>query len=151
MKEKLKDLLPWLEKLLVTLAGVDPDADRDEVERRLQLTKFVSFLRFFSHLELIPRDRSLEDIGARALTLSEKGKVARVLDKTKDSGEVIALVEKLRRAIVIYQVSSGRHQCWKYLTRRAGITATVYLQPGRTVDREFLPLVFNLETKQIAG
>ncbi|KAF9644863.1 hypothetical protein BDM02DRAFT_837081 [Thelephora ganbajun] len=87
VKDKLNDLMPWLKKLLVTLAKANPDDDHDEVERRSQLAI------------------SLEDIGARALALLEKGKVARVLDKAKDSGEVIALVEKLRQAIVIYQVS----------------------------------------------
>lgn len=54
----------------------------------------------------ILRDRSLGDVGARAVTLSDKGKVARILDKAKDSAEVVALVEELRQAIVIYQVST---------------------------------------------
>ena len=52
--------------------------------------------------------RSLEDIGKRSLALSDKGKVARVLDKKQDSEKVIGLVEKLRQAILIYQVS-GKH------------------------------------------
>ncbi|KAF9645787.1 hypothetical protein BDM02DRAFT_3189409 [Thelephora ganbajun] len=87
VKDKLSDLIPWLEKLLETLAKVNPNNDREEMERRSQLA------------------RSLEDIEARSLALSEKGKIARVLDKTRDSGEVIRLVEKLRQAILIYQVS----------------------------------------------
>jgi len=63
--------------------------------------------RFLVHSKLILYDRSLDDIGRRSLALSEKGKVARVLDKTRDSQEVIGLVEKLRQAILVYQVSLG--------------------------------------------
>ena len=41
MKDKLGDLIPWLEKLLVTLGKVNPNGDRDEVERRSELEKFA--------------------------------------------------------------------------------------------------------------
>jgi len=117
VKDKLGDLLPWVDKLLVTLGKVNPDDDRDEVERRSQLAKFVSCLEFLVHSKLILYDRSLEEIGARSLALSEKGKVARVLDKTQDSGEVIKLIEKLRQAILIYQVGVRYYQRWKLFTR----------------------------------
>ena len=49
VKDKLGDLIPWLERLLVTLAKVNPSNDRDEVERRSELTKFVSWLEFLAH------------------------------------------------------------------------------------------------------
>jgi hypothetical protein len=48
VKDKLNDLIPWLEKLLVTLAKVNPNDDREEVERRSQLAKFVSCPEFSS-------------------------------------------------------------------------------------------------------
>lgn len=48
VKDKLNDLIPWLEKLLVTLAKVNPDDDREEVDRRSQLAKSVSRLGFSS-------------------------------------------------------------------------------------------------------
>lgn len=105
VKDKLDDLVPWVKKLLVSLAKVNPIDDRDEVERRSELAKFVPRLRSLVHLELILYDRSLEDIGTRSLALSEKGKVARILDKAQDTGEVIKLIEQLRRAILIYQVT----------------------------------------------
>ena len=105
MKDKLDDLIPWLEKLLDTLAKVNPDNDREEVDRRSQLAKCVSHLRPSSTQNRLS-DRSLEDIGTRSLVLSEKGKVARVLDKSRDLQEVIGLVEKLRQAILVYQVST---------------------------------------------
>ena len=79
----------------------------------------------------------MEDVGARAVTLSEKGKVARVLDKTKDSAEVVTLVEKLRQAVLVYQVSSRAYQNWKPLTPGAGVTTTVDIQPSVSIDSEF--------------
>jgi len=105
VKDKLDDLIPWLEKLLITIAKVNPNDDCEEAERRLQLEKSVSRPEVPVHPRLILHDRSLDDIGRRSLALSEKGKVARVLDKARDSQEVITLVEKLRQAILVYQVS----------------------------------------------
>ena len=43
VKDKLGDLIPWLKKLLKTLARVDLNDDPDEVKRWSQLTKFVPF------------------------------------------------------------------------------------------------------------
>jgi len=106
VKDKLADLIPWLEKLLESLAKVNPDNDREEVERRSQLAKFVLCLRSLTHPNQTTY-RTLEDIGTRSLVLSEKGKVARLLDKAQDSQEVVRLVEKLRQAILVYQVSTG--------------------------------------------
>ena len=150
MKDKLDDLIPWLEKLLVTLAKVKPDDDRDEVERRSELAKFVLCLNFRVRSKLILCDRSLEDIGKRSLALSEKGKVARVLDKTQDSQEVVKLVENLRQAILVYQVSAGHHQTRKPLTRQTGVATAVTIQPGRPFDREFLPPILDFETESVA-
>jgi len=108
VKDKLADLIPWLEKLLKSLAKVDPDDDREEAERRSQLGKFVSRLTSLISRNLILCYRSLEEIGKRSLELSGKGKVARVLDKSQDAQEVVKLVEKLRQAILVYQVGA-RH------------------------------------------
>jgi len=47
----------------------------------------------------------LEEIEKRSQALLEKGKVARFVDKGRDSGEVVKLVERLREAITRYQVS----------------------------------------------
>ena len=150
MKDKLNDLIPWLNKLQESLAKVNPDDNHEEVERRSQLAKFVYHLAPLFHPKLI-LGRSLEDIGKRSLALSEKGKVARVLDKTQDSQEVIKLVERLRQAILEYQVSAGNRQSRKSLTREAGITTAVNIQPGRPVDREFLHTVPDLETQLLVG
>ena len=86
---------------------MNPDDDPEEVERRSQLARFSSRLKYIAHTRLTLH-RSLDDIGKRSLALSEKSKVARVLDKTQDLQEVIGLVEKLRQAVLVYQVST-RH------------------------------------------
>ena len=42
--------------------------------------------------------------------LLNKGKVAKVFDKRKDSGTIVKLVEELRQAVLLYQVSTvGNH------------------------------------------
>ena len=105
MKDKLNDLIPWLEKLQESLVEADRNGDSEEVERRSQLAKFVSYLEPPA-FPIIIFYRSLEEIGTRSLALSGKNKVARVLDKTQDSQEVVKLVEKLRQAILIYQVGT---------------------------------------------
>jgi len=107
VKDKLDDLLPWLEKLLQSLAKVNPNDDPEEAERRSQLARFAPRLTYLGHQRLTLY-RSLEYIAKRSLALSEKGKVARVFDKTQDSQEVISLVEKLRQAVLVYQVSIRR-------------------------------------------
>ena len=41
VKDKLEDLIPWVDKLKVSLTTVDAKDDREEVERRTQLAKFA--------------------------------------------------------------------------------------------------------------
>ena len=57
-------------------------------------------------LELIVYPRSLGDIEKRSRMLLDKGKVAKILDKKRDSGAIVKLVEQLRQAILIYQVGT---------------------------------------------
>jgi len=44
VKDKLEGLVPWVTKLKDTLTKADAKDDREEVERRAQLAKFVSHL-----------------------------------------------------------------------------------------------------------
>ena len=81
----------------------------------------------------------------------EKGKIARALDKRQDLGEVIALVEKLRQAILIYQVSARDDFSRRLLTTGTDVTTTVNIQPGCPFDGEFLPLVLDYETEPVVG
>lgn len=151
MKDKLGDLIPWVQKLEVTLVKTDLNDDRGEVERRAQLARFASPLSLLVLATLICYNRDLEDIGKRSLALSEKGKVARALDKTRDSAEVINLVERLRQAILVYQVSTKLFQRRKSFTRSTGVTTTVDIRPDHPIGREFLPFVFAPGTKLFSG
>ena len=54
-----------------------------------------------------PAFRSLAEIEERSKALLEKKKAAGFLDKSKDSQEVVGLVEKLRTAIIYYRVSDN--------------------------------------------
>ena len=74
---------------------------------------------------------SLEEVEKRSRGLLEKKKVARFLDKAKDSQEVVNLVEQLRTAIVFYQVSRNRMVWARANARRAALTATVNVQSDR--------------------
>ena len=77
--------------------------------------------------------------------MSEKGKVARVLDKTRDLGEVIKLVEELRRAILVYQVSIIHHPSLGLLTRGLGVATAIDIQPSRPPHCKFVLLIFDCE------
>ena len=75
--------------------------------------------------------------------MSGKGKIARALDKTRDSGEVVKLVEELRRAVLVYQVSIKPNPSRGLLTRGTGVATTIDIQPGRPPDCEFALLIFD--------
>lgn len=76
--------------------------------------------------------------------MQDKGKVARILDKARDAGEVVKLIERLRQAILVYQVGIGLYY-WglKRFERETGLATTINIQSSLPVDREFLPLAFN--------
>ena len=146
MKDKLDDLIPWLDKLLATFANANPTEDPDELKRRSELAKFVSPLRPLFRLWLILGYRSLGGIERRSLAMSEKGKIARVIDKSRDSGEVVKLVEDLRRAILVYQVGIRHHPGPGSLTRGAGVATTIDIQSSRPPHCEFVLLIFDYES-----
>ena len=50
---------------------------------------------------------TLEDIEKQSQVLLEKGVAARFIDKEGDSKEVARLIERLREAIALYQVSES--------------------------------------------
>ena len=95
------------------MATARHDDNSDDVGRTEQLTRLaplVFHLRFYQ-FKLIVRVRSLEDIEKRSMELLGKGKAARILDKKRDSGMIVKLVEEIRQAIIIYQVGpAGNHR-----------------------------------------
>lgn len=100
MKDKLDDLILWLEKLH-SLAKVNPNGDHEEVKRQSQLVKFVSSLTPPA-CSIITLHRSLEEVGIQLLVLSGKRKLAQVLNKVQDSQEIVKLVDKLQQAILCW-------------------------------------------------
>jgi hypothetical protein len=72
------------------------------------------------------------------LALSAKGKTARILDKKRDSGEVMKLIERVKQAISIYQVCPwGPSISWRPLTSGTGFTTTVNARPTLPLYCEF--------------
>ncbi|KAF8340814.1 hypothetical protein F5887DRAFT_978796 [Amanita rubescens] len=87
VEDKIKDLKPQLDRFKQNITTTSTDGDPEEMGRRKELT------------------RTLEQIEKRSQELLEKGMAAGFLDKESDSGEVIRLVERLREAITLYQIS----------------------------------------------
>jgi hypothetical protein len=60
--------------------------------------------------------------------LLDKGKGAKILDKRKDSGTAVKLVEELRQAILLYQVSAAEDY-------RSSLINALWIAIATTVDR----------------
>ena len=74
------------------------------------------------------------DIEKRSQALLEKKTMAGFLDKTKDSQEVVNLVEELRNAIVCYQVSENHLVLPRVNTHGTALAATVDVQSDRKTN-----------------
>ena len=72
---------------------------------------------------------TLAEIERRSQELLAKGTAARFVDKAGDSGEVAKLIERLREAIVHYQVSEN------YFQHRIQLTAGQVSQQQTIYDR----------------
>ena len=82
-------------------------------------------------------DRSLEDIEKRSRRLLDKGKGARILDKRRDSGAIVKLVEELRQAILLYQVRTVENcRLSRVDALWTAIATAFYKQSGHTIDRK---------------
>ena len=82
------------------------DGDQAENQRRSKFSRYVR--RLFTAFTILSGLLSaLEDIEKRSQGLLEKGTAARLLDKGEDSAEVAKLIERLREAIIHYQVSES--------------------------------------------
>ena len=96
-----------MEKLKRNITATAIDVDGGEKQRRSELSRYAPQL-FTMHVYVNGRDRStLEDIEKRSKVLLEKGVAARFIEKEGDSKEVARLIERLREAIALYQVSES--------------------------------------------
>ena len=91
-------------KLKQNVTATAADIDGGENLRRLELARYATQL-FTIHLYVNGHRRTLEEIEKRSQVLLKKGAPARFIDKEDDSKEVAKLVERLREAIALYQVS----------------------------------------------
>ena len=106
MKEKVEELIPWLERFRQHIAMTTDGRDQAEERRRSELSRCVR--RSLIIPTLVNGILStLEEIEKRSRVLLEKGTGVRFLDKGEDSKEVAGLIERLREAITQYQVSGN--------------------------------------------
>ena len=98
------------------------------MERRTKLTRYVR--RLFALSALVDGIFStLAEIERRSQELLAKGRLARFVDKARDSGEVAKLIERLREAVIHYQVSEN------YFQHRIQLTAGQVSQQQAVYDR----------------
>ena len=144
VEDKLGDLIPWLIKLKDSVTTASADGNHEETKRREQLIQCVaSSLHCRFGLTVC---RSLEDIERRSQALLAKGKAARILDKTQDSGTIIKLVEDLRQAILIYQVGTIR-KYWDPVELRCfgvAVATAIDRKPGFTIDCKLPSVAFSV-------
>ena len=106
VEDRLGDLVLWLTKLKDGVVTTSVDGNREEAERREQLTMFAITFLLLCPLNPTVRARTLERIEKKSRMLLNKGKGAKLLDKKQDSGMAVKLVEELRQAILFYQVGT---------------------------------------------
>lgn len=106
VREKIEDLIPLLERLKQNVTATTVDGDQAEKQRRSELTRYACRL-FTLPTHVNSHCSALGEIERRSQSLLEKGIAARFVDKGEDSKEVAGLVERLRGAIILYQVSGN--------------------------------------------
>ena len=144
VEDKLGDLIPWLIKLKDSVTMASADSNHEETKRREQSIQCVaSSLHCRFELTVC---RSLEDVEKRSQALLAKGKAARILDKTQDSGTIIKLVEDLRQAILIYQVGTIM-KYWDSVELRCfgvAVATAIDRKPGFTIDCKLPSVAFSV-------
>ena len=90
------------QKIIMTPVEGDPE----ETTRREELAGYARRLLIVSAL-VDCCHRTLEGIEKESHELLAKGRVARFIDKGKDSGRVVKFIDRFREAIVHYQVSGS--------------------------------------------
>jgi len=98
----VEELVPQLERFKQNITTATIDEDPEETNRRKGLTAYVHLLIILS----IPNGhhstfKKIEEISERLLA---KSAITRLMDKGKDSKVAASLIERLRQAIVCYQV-----------------------------------------------
>jgi chromosome segregation ATPase len=100
----IEELVPQLDELKQSITTATIDGDPEETSRRMELTMYVHRLVIANHIlkDLYSTFKQIEEASQEMLA---KSALARFADKGKDSKVVAGLVQRLREAIVRYQVS----------------------------------------------
>ena len=124
----IEGLTPQLERLNQVITTTTIDGDPEETNRRTELTRYIRRLFVLSAL-VDGLFSTLAEIERRSQELLAKGTAARFVDKARDSGEVAKLIERLREAVIHYQVSEN---CFQHQTQ---LTAGQVSQQQAVYDR----------------
>jgi len=100
----IEDLIPQLDRFKQNIATTSTDGDPEEAKRREGLARYVH-RPMIAPNALNGHRSTFKTIEAWSEKLLAKSGVARMVDKDEDSKVVARLVERLRRAMVCYQVS----------------------------------------------
>jgi hypothetical protein len=104
----IEELVPQLDGFKQTITTAAVDGDPQETSRRAELTKYVHPMVIVSTILNDPCS-IFKQIEETSQELLMKSALARFADKGKDSKVVAGLVQRLREAIVRYQVSDHCH------------------------------------------
>jgi len=104
-EEKVEELLPQLDRFKQNIITKTVDGDPEETNRRRGLTVYVHRL-ITAPTAPNRRCSTFEKIEEISQKLLAKSVIARFTDKGEDSKIVARLIERLREAIVCYQVGN---------------------------------------------
>ena len=103
----MKELKPQLDRFKQNITTTTIDGDPGETGRRTVLTRYAHQLLAPPPILVNGLRSAMEEIEKQSEALLAKGVTARFVDKAGDSGEVVRLIERLREAVMHYQVSGN--------------------------------------------
>ena len=103
VKEKVEELIPQLDRFKQNISATTVDGDPEETDRRVGLTRYV--LPSMTIMTATANRRStFKQVEELSQKLSAKSAFIRFADRGEDAKVVARLIERLREAIVCYQV-----------------------------------------------
>ena len=108
VKEKVEELIPQLDRFKQNISTTTVDEDPEETDRRVGLARCV--LRSMAIVTATASCRStFKQVEELSEKLSAKSSFIRFVDRGEDAKVVARLIERLREAIVCYQVRRRYH------------------------------------------
>ena len=110
VKEKVEELVPQLDRFKQNITTTTVDGDPEETNRRMGLARYVHALRSTAIMTATASRRStFKQVEELSEKLSAKSAFICFVDRGEDSKVVARLIERLREAIVCYQVRYYYH------------------------------------------